>query len=122
MGLLLGVGLIEPLDDIRAGNPPSIPAVLDELAREFIASDFNVQHMVRLICKSRVYQLDSGTNDWNADDQRNYSHAIARRLPAEVLYDAVHFVTGTETTIPVLIKALEQHRFPTQTPDCLTVS
>ncbi len=111
-GYLLGVGLIEPLDDIRAGNPPSIPAVLDELEREFIESDFNIQHMMKLICKSRVYQLDAATNSLNADDQRNYSHAIARRLPAEVLYDAVHFVTGTETAIPGVDKGTRAAAIP----------
>ena len=50
--------------------------------------------MMRLICKSRTYQLSLATNKWNADDKINYSHAIARRLPAEVLYDAVTRVTG----------------------------
>jgi WD40 repeat protein len=111
-GYLFGVGLIEPLDDIRAGNPASIPAVLDELEREFIDSGFNVQHVVKLICKSRVYQLDSATNAWNQDDQRNYSHATARRLPAEVLYDAVHFVTGTELALPGVDKGTRAVALP----------
>jgi hypothetical protein len=92
---LLGVGLIEPVDDIRAGNPPSNPKLLDRLTTEFVQSEFNAQHMVKLICKSRAYQHDLVTNRWNADDEVNYSHALARRLPAEVLYDAIHRVTGS---------------------------
>ena len=56
--------------------------------------------MLRLICQSRTYQLAIETNPWNADDKINYSHATARRLPAEVLYDAIYRVTGATTRIP----------------------
>ena len=55
---------------------------------------------MRLICKSRTYQLSVETNKWNADDKMNYSHALARRLPAEVLLDAVYRVTGSVSKIP----------------------
>ena len=99
-GYLLGVGIIEPLDDIRAGNPPTNPELLDYLTNEFVRSGFNVQHMMRLICRSRTYQLSLATNPWNEDDQINYSHALARRLPAEVLYDSIYRVTGTLSQIP----------------------
>ena len=99
-GYLFGVGIIEPLDDIRAGNPPSNPELLDYLGAEFIKSGFNVRHIVRLICTSRTYQLSIETGTWNADDRTNYSHAIARRLPAEVLLDAVYRVTGTTSKFP----------------------
>lgn len=101
-GYLFGVGIIEPLDDIRAGNPPSNPELLDYLGAEFIKSGFNVRHIVRLICTSRTYQLSIETGAWNADDRTNYSHAIARRLPAEVLLDAVYRVTGTTSKFPGL--------------------
>ena len=55
---------------------------------------------MRLICKSRTYQLSVETNKWNADDKTNYSHAMARRLPAEVLLDAVYRVTGSSRSSP----------------------
>src|SRR6185369_1108162 len=87
---LLGTGIIEPIDDIRAGNPPSNPQLLDYLTTEFIAGGFNVQAMFKMICKSRTYQHAIQANKWNADDDVNYSHAIARRLPAEVLFDAIY--------------------------------
>lgn len=99
-GYLTGVGLMTPLDDIRAGNPPTNPELLEHLSQEFIRSDFNVKHVLRLICNSRTYQLSVGTNEWNRDDTLNYSHATARRLPAEVLYDAVYSVTGAVSDIP----------------------
>lgn len=99
-GYLMGTGLIEPLDDIRAGNPPTNPELLDYLTHEFVKSEFNVQHVLRLICNSRTYQLSVATHQWNSDDKKNYSHAKAKRLPAEVLYDAIHRVTGAVSAIP----------------------
>ena len=99
-GYLTGTGVIEPLDDIRAGNPPSNPELLQYLTNEFIQSGFNVRHLMRLIVQSRTYQLGLTTNKWNEDDKVNYSHAKARRLSAEVLYDAVHAVTGSTPIIP----------------------
>ncbi len=97
---LLGTGLIDPIDDIRAGNPPSNPELLDHLTQEFVASGFNMRQMVKMICNSRTYQLSVETNPFNADDTRHYSHAIARRLSAEVLYDAILSVLGVQPQIP----------------------
>jgi hypothetical protein len=99
---LLGVGLIEPVDDIRAGNPPTNPKLLERLTNEFVASGFDVQELVRTICKSRTYQHSVVANRWNQDDEINYSRAVARRLPAEVLYDAIQRATGSTSHLPGL--------------------
>lgn len=99
-GYLFGVGIIEPIDDIRAGNPPSNPDLLSYLEKEFIESGFNVRHIINLICKSNTYQLSVESNKWNEDDEINFSHARPRRLPAETLLDAVHRVTGSVTKFP----------------------
>lgn len=99
-GYLLGVGLIEPLDDIRAGNPPTNPRLLDYLTASFVDSGFDFRHLLRTICNSRTYQLSVETNPLNEDDKLNYSHALPRRLPAEVIYDTVHAVTGSASRIP----------------------
>lgn len=99
-GYLLGRGLIEPLDDIRAGNPPTNPELLDYLTQEFIRSGFNTRKIFELVCKSRTYQLSIRTNKWNEDDSVNYSHAVARRLSAETLFDSVFKVTGAPSALP----------------------
>jgi WD40 repeat protein len=99
-GYLLGRGIVEPLDDIRAGNPPTNPELLDYLTSEFVKSGFNPRHVMSLIAKSRTYQLSIETNRWNEDDQINFSHARARRLPAEVLYDAIYRTTGATSAVP----------------------
>lgn len=99
-GYLTGVGLIEPIDDIRAGNPATNPELLDYLTDEFIASGFDSRHVMRLITRSRTYGLSVASNPLNEDDHQNYSHATPRRLPAEVIYDAVHSLTGSVSNIP----------------------
>jgi WD40 repeat protein/mono/diheme cytochrome c family protein len=99
-GYMFGTGIIDPIDDIRAGNPPTNPELLDYLTQEFLKSNFDIRKVQRLICTSRTYQLSVEPNEWNADDKLNYSHATARRLPAEVLFDALHRVTGAQSKIP----------------------
>jgi hypothetical protein len=99
---LLGVGLIEPVDDIRAGNPPTNPRLLDRLTEEFVASGFDVRQLEKTICKSRTYQHSVVPNQWNKDDEINYARALPRRLPAEVLFDSIHRVTGSQSHLPGL--------------------
>ncbi len=99
-GYLFGIGIIEPIDDIRAGNPASNPELLDALTKDFVESGFDIQHMLRTICLSRTYQHSVVTNVWNEDDKINYSHTVPRRLSAEVLFDAIHFTTGARPQIP----------------------
>jgi hypothetical protein len=99
-GYLFGRGIIEPIDDIRAGNPPVNPELLDALTQDFVAHGFDQQHMLRTICKSRAYQHSVITNKWNEDDDLNNSHAIPRRLPAETLFDSIHLAAGSLSRIP----------------------
>ena len=99
-GYLFGVGIIDPIDDIRAGNPPTNPALLDYLTERFIASGFDTRTILTEICTSRVYGLSIKTNRFNEDDTINYSHALPRRLPAETLYDAIHAVVGSPSRFP----------------------
>jgi hypothetical protein len=116
-GYLTGVGIIEPLDDIRAGNPPSNPELLKWLTADFIEHKFDTRHLIRTICRSRTYQLSLQTNEWNADDTVNYSHAIARRLPAEVLFDAIMAVTGSKSVLPGNVRASQLADSQAGTPD-----
>ena len=99
-GYLTGTGLIEPLDDIRAGNPPSNPELLDWLTTRFVESGFDVQQLIKTICQSRTYQLSIKTHRWNVDDTVNFSHAKPRRLPAEVLYDTLYRALGAKSHFP----------------------
>ena len=90
----LGKGIIDPVDDIRASNPPSNPALLDALTKDFVGHDFDLRHLMRVIVSSRAYQASIETNEWNGNDRDNFSHAIPRRLAAEELMDAVASAAG----------------------------
>jgi hypothetical protein len=92
-----GRGIVEPEDDMRVTNPPTNPALLDALAQSFIESGFDLKQLVASICSSNAYQLASEPNQWNQADKQNFSRYYAKRLTAEVLYDALNQVTNTST-------------------------
>jgi hypothetical protein len=96
----LGVGLVEPVDDLRASNPPTNPELWQALEREFVTHRYDMKHLMRLILTSRTYQLSSATRPSNRTDTRFYSHYYARRLPAEVLLDALSQATGVPDSFP----------------------
>jgi hypothetical protein len=110
MAYLLGRGLVEPIDDLRATNPPSNVALMDALAADFVKSGYNVKHLLRTIMRSRLYQLDSQPLPSNAADSRFYSHYNVKRLAAEPLLDAVDAATGVPTKfekVPLGTRAIE---------------
>ena len=90
-------GLVDPEDDMRETNPPSNPELLEALSKHFIDSKFDLKSLVRTLCTSSVYQLSSEPNAFNKNDRQNFSRYYPKRLTAEVLYDAVHVLTGAET-------------------------
>jgi hypothetical protein len=92
-----GHGIIDPVDDIRASNPPINEPLLDALTKDFLESKYDLHHLIRTIVNSRAYQLSFKTNEWNAEDELNFSHFLARRLSAEQLFDAVNVATGVES-------------------------
>jgi hypothetical protein len=90
-------GLVDPEDDMRVTNPATNPALLAALAQHFIDSRFDLKELVRTICNSQSYQLASTPNEYNANDKQNYSRYYPKRLPAEVLLDAIDAVTQSKT-------------------------
>ena len=90
-----GVGIVDPVDDIRVSNPPSNPELLDALSEKFVSYNYDFKKLVRDICNSRTYQLSTRTNETNVADTRNFSHAMVRRIRAEVLLDTISQVTAT---------------------------
>ena len=91
-----GRGIVEPVDDLRATNPASIPPLLEALTRDFVEHDFDAKRLLRTICNSRVYQLASDLNPERDRNGRLFTHRVPRRMPAEVLLDAVCRFTGVE--------------------------
>ena len=103
---LMGRGIVDPIDDFRATNPASHPALLEGLTKEFVQSGFSLRHAIRLVMNSRAYQTGSEPNDTNATDELNYARAPLRRLTAEQMFDTLHQVAGV---------AAEFKGFPTGT-------
>ena len=89
-----GTGIVDPPDDFNQGNPASNPQLLSWLAKDFIEHKFDIKRLHRLILNSRTYQLSWKPNASNRLDKKNFSHSRLRRLPAEVLIDALADVTG----------------------------
>jgi hypothetical protein len=91
---LFGRGFVEPVDDFRVSNPIANEPLLNALAADFAAHRYDLQHLLRTILRSRLYQLSSTPNEFNLADTKNFSRSYRRRLPAEVMLDAVSDVTG----------------------------
>lgn len=86
---LMGRGIVDPVDDFRATNPPSNPELLNALRKEFVEHDFSVRHLMGVIMRSNTYQLASSVNETNARDESQFSRIIPRRLTAEQTIDAI---------------------------------
>ncbi len=108
----LGVGLVEPVDDLRASNPPSNPALWKALNEDFASHRFDLRHLMRTILNSKTYQLSSETHTENEADTRFYSHYYARRLPAELLLDALSQVTAIPDQFPGYPEGVRAQQLP----------
>jgi hypothetical protein len=91
----LGVGVVDPVDDVRVSNPPSNTELMDELAAHLTEYKYDVRKLVRDITASAAYQRSSKTNETNANDKLNFARAQVRRVRAEVLLDAISQITET---------------------------
>jgi hypothetical protein len=93
-----GAGIVEPADDFRSTNMATHPQLLDALAQEFIDAGFRFKPIHRRILNSQVYQLGSRSAErpGGADplERLLLARYEPRKLPAEVLLDAIVQVTG----------------------------
>jgi hypothetical protein len=117
-GSIMGRGLADPVDDVRATNPASNEELFAAVTKDFIEHKFDIKHLIRTIMNSAAYQRSADANETNADDNRYYSKYVIRRLSAEALLDAMSQVTGVSTAFsgyPAGTRAL-------QLPDSQVVS
>jgi hypothetical protein len=92
----LGKGIVNPVDDMRATTPESVPGLLDALAAELVKNRYDVKHVIRLILNSRTYQLTSLPNPSNLQDDRFFSRYFPKPMPAQVFLDMVNEATGAQ--------------------------
>ena len=118
----MGRGIVDPVDDFRASNPPSNGPLLEWLAEDFVKHGYNLKHLMRTIMLSQTYRLSSMPNETNLADLKNYSRSYRRRLPAETLLDAVCAVTEVKETFSglppeALAKQTWNHKLDSQFMD-----
>ena len=106
----LGVGVVDPVDDVRVSNPPSNTDLMDELAAHLTEYKYDVRKLVRDITASAAYQRSSKINETNANDKLNFARSQVRRVRAEVLLDAISQITETPNKfqgLPVGARAVQ---------------
>jgi hypothetical protein len=93
----MGRGLVDPVDDLRATNPASNEELFTAVTKDFTDHNYQIKRLIRTIMNSGTYQLSAEANATNQDDNKYYSKYIVRRLPAEVILDAMSQVTSVPT-------------------------
>ena len=91
---MMGRGLVEPVDDLRATNPATNEPLLAALGKYFAENKYDIKKLIGIIAKSHVYGLSSEPTERNVADTRNYSRHYRVRLRAEVLLDAISDITA----------------------------
>ena len=91
-----GLGIVQPVDDVRISNPPSNPELFRLLGERFAGSGYDFKQLVRDICNSTTYQRTSLRTDSNRTDERNFAHQTVRRIKAESMLDIISQATGTD--------------------------
>ncbi len=92
-----GVGIVEPVDDLRESNPESNPALMKALCDYLVEHDYDLKALMRFILNSETYQRSSAVALNNSADSRFFSHYYPRRLIAEVLHDSIVQVTNVDS-------------------------
>jgi len=103
----MGRGIVDPPDNLSPLNPPTHPALLDELAKKFIENKYDLRWLHKTIAGSRTYQQSSSPAAGGDVDRANYAYFYFRRLPAEVLIDAIDQATGVRERMD-----MKYHRWP----------
>ncbi|MDQ8180612.1 DUF1549 domain-containing protein [Pelagicoccus sp. SDUM812005] len=85
----MGVGLIEPVDDIKDDTVPSHPELMDYLETLMVESGFDMKAYLRAIFNSRTYQSYVSDREPEAGEPFYYTGPVLRRMTAEQLWDSV---------------------------------
>lgn len=97
-----GIGIVEPVDDVRISNPPSNPQLYEALGKKFTEYNYDFKRLVRDICTSDTYQRSTQRNTSNESDELNFAHGQIRRIKAESMSDCISQATDTKDKFPGL--------------------
>ncbi len=107
-----GIGIVQPVDDVRVSNPPSNPELFQALGEQFTKSHYDLRQLVRDICNSHTYQRSTTRNASNETDELNFAHARIRRIRAEGLLDCISQATETKDKFRALPLGAEPCKLP----------
>ncbi|HVJ83390.1 MAG TPA: DUF1549 domain-containing protein [Planctomycetia bacterium] len=93
-GHFFGRGVVHPVDDFRADNPPTHPEILATLTKEFVASGHDLKHLIRCIVATEAYQRTSDALDENREDSALHSHMAVKLMGPEQLFDSLSTALG----------------------------
>lgn len=99
---LMGRGIVDPVDDIRATNPATNQPLLDFLADDFRAGNYDIKHLIRTIATSQVFGLSSTPVERNQSDNNNFSRYYRERMRAEIVLDGINDVLGTDESFDAM--------------------
>jgi hypothetical protein len=91
-----GRGIVNPVDDMRATSPESVPGLIDALAKELVTNKYDIQHVIKLILNSRTYQLSAVPNATNVKDNMFFSRFAPKPMPAQALLDMINQAAGVD--------------------------
>jgi hypothetical protein len=91
---LFGTGLVEPLDDLSGQNPPAHPELLDELAKAFADSGFDLKYLTTAIAMTKAYQRSAVAPTGGSDDPRLFARAAVRGMTGDQLYESLRVAAG----------------------------
>ena len=100
--MMMGRGLVHPVDLHHEGNPPSHPELLDALADRFVATEYDIKGFLREIALSRTYQRSSVPPEELKDrgeSNGQYDVALLKPLTPEQLAFSVREATGASATV-----------------------
>jgi len=97
-----GIGIVNPVDDVRISNPPSNPELYKALGDKLTGYNYDFKQLVRDICNSKTYQRASERNASNESDELNFAHSRIRRVRAENLLDCISQATDAKDKFPGL--------------------
>lgn len=93
-GQMMGLGIVEPVDDFHDAAVPSHPELLDELAKSFVAAKFDLTYLLRAICNSNAYQRTSRVTHESQVSPGTYARMAVKQMSAEQLVDSLWLALG----------------------------
>lgn len=101
--LMMGRGIVHPVDEMNSKNPPSHPVLLDWLAQDFAKHNYDVRRVYRNIALSSAYQRGRSAVELPVD---SFASALERPLIAEAMARSACIATGQSPSDEKLRKSM----------------